>query len=579
MVNTKMDTQSEQRLMFHLLVGYRWISLLPPLIWLLLFPLTGVSTTGWLVLAVSVALTLLLTLTAVAVNRLLLHRPWLLVFDLFLAAVLVWYTGAERSPYYLYSLAPILAAAFFFRIRGGLVAAAVYSGFYLVVVFTAPRLPEQTVNTLVVIAQYISFFLIGAIFGYPSLLLQRLRTAHTELTHRNTKLSQSNRDLKLLHELSLAMQSSIDPTELQEFILRGLVQEMDYPRAIIGLYDEPRNTLTSWITSEDPFASGTSPRVAHTDTVPVDNDDGPLAQALRTNQVIEVMDGEAPTNSRDLNEKFITGAHYLVLPMSLRENPIGVILVDRLPAGQPLSQAERISLDHLVAHAGVALGSVRLCIYRAQREAVTEERNRIAAELHDSISQILYGLAYGMEACIQLLPHEPDNVQSALAKLHPMVVDAQGQMRKAIFEMWSDEIASDTFVAGLHRHLRTVCPTQTIALRIELPGDFNRWDSATRSHLYRITQESLANAAKHAGAHQIIVTLLHNNGHIELRIEDDGQGFNPAKVDQTHHLGLQSMAERAKGLDGAFNIQSAPREGTVISVTLPHPNGCRIETV
>ncbi len=84
--------------------------------------------------------------------------------------------------------------------------------------------------------------------------------------------------------------------------------------------------------------------------------------------------------------------------MSLREHSIGVILVDRLPAGQPLSPTDRLSLEHLAAHAGVALGSVRLCIYRAQREAITEERNRIASELHDSISQILYGLAYNLEA-------------------------------------------------------------------------------------------------------------------------------------------------------------------------------------
>ncbi len=267
------------------------------------------------------------------------------------------------------------------------------------------------------------------------------------------------------------------------------------------------------------------------------------------------------------------GAHRLVF----RREDVPVVAGAVVPGNVRRLRRNAAERDVLAAHAGVALGSVRLCIYRAQREAIAEERNRIASEFHDSISQILYGLAYGMEACIQLLPNEPANVQSALTKLYPMVVDAQAQMRKAIFEMWSDEIASDTFVAGLHRHLRSVCPTQTIALRIELPGDFNRWESSTRSHLYRIAQESLANAAKHADAHQVIVVLMRNNNHIELRVEDDGRGFDPANVDNNHHLGLQSMSERAKGLEGSFDICSNFKEGTVITVKVPYNGVYQVE--
>ena len=352
--------------------------------------------------------------------------------------------------------------------------------------------------------------------------------------------------------------------------MRGLVQEMRYPRVIIGLYDENRNALTSWLSLENAAFSKGSSQVAHTDVVSLDEDNGPLVHALRTGKPVEIIDGQAPTSSVSLNSRLQIGSHYLALPMSLRENPIGIILLDRLPPDQPLSRADRISLDHLAAHAGVALGSVRLCIYRAQREAVTEERNRIAAELHDSISQILYGLAYGLEACIQLLPHQPESVKTALDKLYPIVIDAQAKMRKAIFEMWSDEIASDTFVAGLHRHLRNICPTQTISLRIEVPGDFNRWQASARSQLYRIAQEALTNAAKHAGARQVNIILAHLNHHLEMRIEDDGRGFYPSGIDHTQHLGMHNMAERSKDLGGTFTVDSQPGAGTVVTVSVPH---------
>jgi signal transduction histidine kinase len=256
--------------------------------------------------------------------------------------------------------------------------------------------------------------------------------------------------------------------------------------------------------------------------------------------------------------------------MSLREHPLGVILVDQLAATHPLSETDRLSLDRLAAHAGVALGSVRLCIDRAQRTAVTEERNRIAAELHDSISQILYGLGYGLDACIQLLPHQPLEVQHALSQLYPRVLDAQAHMRNAIFGMWSNEIAADTLVAGLHRHLRSMCPTRTIALQIELPGDFDCWEPVTRIHLHRIAQEALSNAAKHANARQVIVALTCRDGLIEMRIQDDGQGFDLAEVDGSQHLGLQTMAERVKWLGGTFDIQSRPGEGTAVTITIPY---------
>ncbi len=570
MSNGPIAVQTEQKLTFRLLVVYRWMSLLPPLLWISIAMPGRASVDEWWTLAFAAGLTLFLTLRAASINRALLRHPWLLGFDLLLSAALVWYTGAVRSPYYLYSLAPILAAAFFFRIRGGLLAATVYTLLYLPLMFLASRPPELEISVPSAVGQVVSFFLIGASFGYPSQLLQRLRKAHAELADRNAELSRQNRDLDLLYELTLIMQSSVDPAELQEYILRGLIEKMGHRRAVIGLWDDGSNALTGWIALESRPDSNSLPHVAHTDLVPLDADEGPLAHALRRGQAVEVLDGETPTRSPDINQRLAVGDHYIILPMSLREHLLGVILVDRLPSDRPLSETDRLSLDRLAAHAAVALGSVRLCIDRAQREAVSEERNRIAADLHDSISQILYGLGYGLDACLQLLPHQPIEVQHALSKLYPMVMDAQAHMRNAIFDMWSEDVISGTFVAGLQGHMRAICPTQTIALQIELPGDFDCWEATTRIHLYRIAQEALANAAKHANASQVKVVLTHKNDHIELRVQDDGRGFYLADVDSSGHLGIQSMAGRVKWLGGIFDVHSELGSGTVVTITIPY---------
>jgi len=570
MLDKQVDVRAERNLTLRLLVSYRWISLLPPLLWLVLPLRAPIAADQWWALALAAGLTLLLTLAAAPLNRALFHRPWLLTLDLLLSAVLVWYTGAERSPYYLYSLAPILAAAFFFRVRGGLMAAAIYTACYLPLVFVAPRSAELSVSAPSAVGQVISFFLIGASFGYPAQLLQRLRQAHDQLADRNAELSRRNRDLDLLHELSLLMQSSVDPAELQEYILRGLVQEMRYPRAVIGLYDEGRDALTGWIGMESATVSDHLPRIAHTDLVLLHEDQGPLARAIRTGEAVEVLDGAPPTSSPGINERLVSGVHYVVLPMSLREHPLGVILVDRLPVEGPLSQSESLSLHRLAVYAGVALGSVRMCIDRAQREAISEERVRIAADLHDSLSQTLYGLAYGLDACRQMLPREPLEVRSALDKLYPMVLEAQTKMRTAIFDMWSHGIGTEAFIARLHRHLRALSPTRPPLLRIKLPTDFDRLDETARGNLYRIAQEALANAAKHADARQVVVTLAHSDNRIEMQVQDNGKGFDLADIDRSGHLGLHSMAERVQWLGGTLDVSGEPGIGTTVTVQIPH---------
>jgi signal transduction histidine kinase len=258
--------------------------------------------------------------------------------------------------------------------------------------------------------------------------------------------------------------------------------------------------------------------------------------------------------------------------------------VDGLTPGQRLSAAERLSLDHLATHAGVALGTVQLCIDRAQRLAVIEERQRIAADLHDNVSQVLYGLGYSLEAAIQLLAREPE-LQQVLARLHTVVAEAQGRLRKTIFETRPDEITAEAFMGGLHYYLRTISPAQpmdrkqerrslprgeTLDLRIDLPGDFDQWAELIRRQLYRVAQEALANTLKHAHARQMIVKLSRNEQQIELRISDDGDGFDLAKINPSQHLGLQTMAERVESLGGSFEIDSTLGEGTLIIATVPY---------
>lgn len=560
----KNAVHSEQNITFWLLVGYRWISLLLPLLWVIITP----TLPGLILLLIATTLTLSLTVFVGRVNYLLLRHPWLLGFDLALAATLVWATGLEHSPYYLYSLAPILAAAFFFQTRGGLLAAAVYCVFFILAALL-PRTTDHPADAVAIAGHLVSFLLIGAIFGYPAYLLQQLTGTHTELSVKNDELQQRNRDLSLVRELSLVMQSSVDPAELQESVLRGIVTELGYPRASIGLYNETDDCLSSWITVENE-TSGIQPAVslAHTEKIPLTPSTSPLVRAVKGKLVVEILDGEAPSSLAEKNCRLATGSHYIVLPLSLRGQPIGVILVDRLPEQRRLSPTERLSLDSLATHAGVALGSLYMCIDRVHQMAISEERNRIAIDLHDNVSQVLYGLAYGLDACQQLLPPE-SQAQPMLGQLHGSVTGAQALLRQTIFDIRAETMTGDRFVAGLHRQLRALCPSNAATLRIDLPGEFNQWPPEIRENLFQVAREGLSNVAKHAHARQVVVRLAQRDNDINMQISDDGDGFTPAAVDSAHHLGLHSMQERIDALHGSFEIASAHGKGTLITVTVP----------
>jgi len=372
---------------------------------------------------------------------------------------------------------------------------------------------------------------------------------------------------KLLRQLSLVMQSSVDPAELQEAILQSLVHEMGYERAIIGLQNDQLTGLTGWLVLEC-HSDGSNGEIAHIETISLEQNSGPLLEAIQTLQPLEVLDGCMPTQSPHLNERLVIGPHYLILPMHVVGQLIGVLLIDRLPGNDPLPAMAKFSLEHLASYASIALNSNRACIHRAQQSAILEERNRIAAELHDNVSQALYGLAYGLDACQQMLDDKP-SIQKTIQQLHGTVLEAQSQMRQLIFDMQADTITADSFVAGLHRHLRTVTPMQTIALRIEVPGQFELWPSNIRQQLYRVAQEALANAAKHAQPNHIIIKLRHTPTCLELRIADDGEGFDPATLDYDAHFGLQSMARRMETLNGQFEISSMYGEGTFIIAKVP----------
>jgi signal transduction histidine kinase len=204
----------------------------------------------------------------------------------------------------------------------------------------------------------------------------------------------------------------------------------------------------------------------------------------------------------------------------------------------------------------------------ARNVAVLEERQRLSRELHDSVTQSLYGIALYAEAGGRALADgalEP--VASNLREISETTQEALSEMRLLLFELRPPLLHEQGLAAALHARLRAV------ESRAGLVTDFSsetdeRFAPQTEQELYRVAQEALNNVLKHAHAARVSVRLAPSNGHVKLEIADDGVGFEPA-LQGAGGFGLNGMRERVERLGGTLEIDSAPGAGTHVQAEVP----------
>ncbi|MBI3175282.1 MAG: HAMP domain-containing protein [Chloroflexi bacterium] len=198
--------------------------------------------------------------------------------------------------------------------------------------------------------------------------------------------------------------------------------------------------------------------------------------------------------------------------------------------------------------------------------AALEERQRLARELHDSVSQALYGIALGARTAQTQLERDPAKLAEPLDYILSLAEAGLSEMRALIFELRPESLQNEGLVAALTK--------QSDALRTRYKLDLvTHFDPEpdiplkAKEALYRIAQEAMHNIAKHAHATRVELSLRTSDGKLTLEIRDNGKGFEAAR-EYPGHLGLKSMPERAAQIGGRFHIESAPGTGTTITVQL-----------
>ena len=253
------------------------------------------------------------------------------------------------------------------------------------------------------------------------------------------------------------------------------------------------------------------------------------------------------------------------LPLVSRGLALGAIFFCFLPEGEP-GEDEKIFLRAVADQAAVAVENARL-FSEARGKAALEERQKLARELHDSVSQALYGIALGVETARELLPDDPERAAEPLDYATTLAEAGMTEMRALIFELRPESLEKEGLVAALEKQAAAVQARHGIRVEAELDKEPEA-SLEVKEALYRVAQEALHNTVKHARAANVKLKLEELPEEFTLGISDDGLGFD-ARNDFPGHLGLKSMRERATRLGGTLEVTSEPGHGVRILARVP----------
>lgn len=204
-------------------------------------------------------------------------------------------------------------------------------------------------------------------------------------------------------------------------------------------------------------------------------------------------------------------------------------------------------------------------------QGAQQERRRLASDLHDGLQQLMAGAAYRVEAAVAHLGEIPPVVEAQLIAARRALVRSQDGLREALWGLQHMEEDSDDFAALLRHAVGTVEHWPPGSVEVTCQGSPFPVSRQVMGSLLLLMQETVGNAFKHGKAKQVGVSLHYGSGYLEMRIDDDGRGFDPVKAPgpREGHFGLESARLRMKWLGGSVEFRSAPGKGTHVICKVP----------
>ena len=260
---------------------------------------------------------------------------------------------------------------------------------------------------------------------------------------------------------------------------------------------------------------------------------------------------------------------FLGVPIVAPEGVIGAFYLTEKETAPSFDAHDRELIELLASHAAIAITNARL--YERSRElSILSERNRLALELHDVVSQKLFSLNLAAEAANTLLDRGPEEARPQLERVRDLARDALAELRALIFGLRPAELERDGLDGVLRKEATMLQRVHGVKVQVDADGEAPQLEPACAGEILRIVEEALHNAVRHAEADTVTVRLHGAGRALHVEVADDGIGFDPTDPElRSHHLGLTSMEERARELGGRLTLAASPGNGTVVSLEVP----------
>lgn len=252
------------------------------------------------------------------------------------------------------------------------------------------------------------------------------------------------------------------------------------------------------------------------------------------------------------------------LPVKVHEQVIGVFNVGFTRPTTITDDTVRL-FTALVQRAALSIENMQL-FEQTKELAVIEERNRVARDLHDSAKQKAFAALAQLGAVNGILKHDPSNAWTHLAEAENLVYEVIQELTFLIQEMYPMALKEKGLATTLREYVFEWENRNGVMINLVIKNP-RRMELETEQAIYRMIQEALANVARHSQADQVDLSLEFNEHTVEILVQDNGVGFQPAQ--KSNGLGLRTIQERAESIGGHASIHSQPGCGTRVSITTP----------
>jgi two-component system nitrate/nitrite sensor histidine kinase NarX len=297
----------------------------------------------------------------------------------------------------------------------------------------------------------------------------------------------------------------------------------------------------------------------------------PLGELPYFHQVLSQAESLALTDVQSLPmaspmREFVTSQQIqsaMLVPLVVHGTAVGLMAVATDQVEQSYTPHQVRLAETVAIDLAAAIENARLS-EQAQAAAISQERNRIARDLHDSVTQTIYSASLIAEALPLVWERNPDQVRGYLTTILQLIRGSLAEMRTLLFELRPAVLENASLDSMLHQlgdvlTGRAQTPVEVIVQgQTDLPLE-------VKTALYRIAQEAFNNIAKHAGATKATATLRNLPERVVLVIQDDGRGFDPDSI-PAERMGMRIMRERAERIGAELTVKSAVRQGTEVAV-------------